>query len=343
MHPSSRMVYNVPIVSVRYGRRFLRFMEARGIGRQALVEGSGIDQSILDNPEAFLSMNQVIQILRQANSLLRDETAGFEFGQQLDFPAHGLLGFALLGQEDPRKLVSMIVQYLRVCLPIMDMELSSTGEDVRIRLRDSWELGDLRPFMAKIYMGSIHALASQACGQFRFEFDFSSDIGLERWHRLTRGAEVVFDAPATQVVMPLSGRPVRDKKLGLAYFLAKARSREEMQPESPGEIVARVRDIVMHHPGPGGSLDCAARELGMSARSLRHHLASAGTTFREIRNGIRRIYATRYLTETTVALEVIAEKMGFSDQASFTRAYRSWTGHTPGEIRRHHSRDTLDH
>lgn len=235
MHPSSRMAYNVPIVSVRYGRRFLRFMEARGIGRHALVEGSDVDEATLGNPEAFLSMNQVIQLLRQANSLLRDETAPFEFGQQLDFPAHGLLGFALLGQEDQRKLVSMIVQYLRVCLPIMDMELSSTGDDVRIRLRDSWELGDIRPFMAKIYMGSIHALASQACHQFRFEFDFSSDVAHEKWRRLTRGADVVFDASATQVIMPLSGRPVRDKKLGLAYFLAKARSRKRCNRRVPAK------------------------------------------------------------------------------------------------------------
>lgn len=339
MHPSSRMAYNVPIVSVRYGRRFLRFMEARGIGRHALVEGSDVDEATLNNPEAFLSMNQVMQILRQADSLLRDETAPFEFGQQLDFPAHGLLGFALLGQEDQRKLVSMIVQYLRVCLPIMDMELSSTGEDVRIRLRDSWELGEIRPFMAKIYMGSIHALASQACRQFRFEFDFGSTVDHERWRRMARGADVVFNAPATQVIMPLSGRPVRDKKLGLAYFLAKARSREEMQPESASEIVTKVQEIVMHHPGQGSSLEHAARRLEMSARSLRHHLASAGTSFREIRNEVRRTYATRYLTETTVPLEVIAEKMGFSDQASFTRAYRSWTGHTPGEVRRHQSKE----
>ncbi|WP_156493816.1 AraC family transcriptional regulator, partial [Alcanivorax sp. HI0007] len=33
-------------------------------------------------------------------------------------------------------------------------------------------------------------------------------------------------------------------------------------------------------------------------------------------------------------LEKIADQLGYSDQASFSKAYRSWTGRTPGEVRR---------
>ena len=47
-----------------------------------------------------------------------------------------------------------------------------------------------------------------------------------------------------------------------------------------------------------------------------------------------RHYADRYLADTRMPLSTIAYKLGFSDQASFTRAYRSWTGRTPGQTRR---------
>ncbi|TBW55179.1 AraC family transcriptional regulator [Marinobacter halodurans] len=336
MQPSNRMAYNVPIVSMRYARRFVRFMESKGIGRQALLKESGVDPAQLANPDAFLSMNQVIGILNQAEWLIQDERTPFEFGQQLDFPAHGLLGYALLGQQeqDQRKLVSMIVQYLRVGLPVMEMELSSTGTSLCIRLRDNWDLGDLRAFMAKIYMGSIHALASQVCRDFRFEFDFPTALSPRCWQTLARGAEMQFGSRFNQVTMPLTGRPVADGERNLAYSLARARSREEMEPDSVREIVTRVRERLMNHPGRGGDLDTVAADLGMSPRSLRHHLALAGTSFRDIRNDIRRTYANRYLTETDLPLEVIADRMGFSDQASFTRAFRRWTGQTPGEVRR---------
>ena len=46
------------------------------------------------------------------------------------------------------------------------------------------------------------------------------------------------------------------------------------------------------------------------------------------------MFATRYLVDTDMALEKIAEYLGYSDQASFSKAYRGWTGHTPGEVRR---------
>src|SRR5690606_42118930 len=62
--------------------------------------------------------------------------------------------------------------------------------------------------------------------------------------------------------------------------------------------------------------------------------ASAGTSFRELRNEIRESFATLYLKDTNVPLESISEKLGFSDQAGFTKAYRSWTGKTPGDVRR---------
>ena len=53
-----------------------------------------------------------------------------------------------------------------------------------------------------------------------------------------------------------------------------------------------------------------------------------------LRNEIRQNFATLYLTDTVIPLDSIAEKLGFSDQAGFTKAYRSWTGQTPGDVRR---------
>ncbi len=150
METSSELALEVPIVSARYARRFVRFMEHRGVKRHTILANTGITDDMLNNPDASLSMHQVMDLLRQADWLMTDERAAFEFGQQLDLPSHGLLGFAMLGQENPRRLVSMIVQYLRVGLPLMDMELESTGSTFRIRLIDTWGgVEDLRPCLTK--------------------------------------------------------------------------------------------------------------------------------------------------------------------------------------------------
>ena len=134
METSSELALEVPIVSARYARRFVRFMEHRGVKRHTILANTGITDDMLDNPDASLSMHQVMDLLRQADWLMTDERAAFEFGQQLDLPSHGLLGFAMLGQENPRRLVSMIVLWkycLDECKPRSPIVLSLLGMALR--------------------------------------------------------------------------------------------------------------------------------------------------------------------------------------------------------------------
>lgn len=334
METSSPIALEVPIISARYARRFVRFMESKGVKRQAILQDTHIAQEQLDNPDASLSMKQVMDLLGKAEWLMGDERAAFQFGQQLDLPAHGLLGFAVLGQENPRRLIGMIVQYLRVGLPLMDMELSSTGSTFRIRLIDTWGLGALRPCLTKIYMGSIQRISAQVCSHFSIHFDFPSQIGGEQWDLLVQDCDFQFDAPFSEVTMPLSGAPIRSDDSGLEFLLARGRLPEPRPDEQQDETVMQVRELIMSQPGRPCTTDNIARRLGISPRSLRQHLASAGTSFRQLRNHIREHFATLYLSDTGVPLESIGEKLGFSDQASFTKAYRSWTGKTPGDVRR---------
>lgn len=334
METSNRMALEVPIISARYARRFIQFMETRGVKQHALLKDTDISEVMLENPDASMSISQASRLLGNADWLMTDERAPFQFGQQLDLPSHGLLGFAVLGQENPRRLISMIVQYMRIGLPLMDMELSSTGTTFQIRLTDTWDLGCLRPSVAKIYMGSIHRISSQVCDHFEIQFDFPSAMAEENWQSLASDCEFRFNAPVCQIIMPLSGRPVRNDEASLEFLLARNRhTRQEVQGQA-GETVAQVREMMMNQPGRSCTTENIANRLDISTRTLRQHLAKAGTSFRELRNEVRENFATLYLKDTKVPLESIAEKLGFSDQAGFTKAYRSWTGTTPGDVRR---------
>ena len=301
------MALDVPLISGRYARRFLRFVQKHGITGTIVLDGSGIDSDMLDNPDAYLSMRQIQHLLHNGNRLLNDPTAPFRFGQELDLHGHGLFGFALLRQRDYRKLVTMVVQYLRVSLPLMDMEIHCTGELISIRLHDNWDLKKLKPMVANIYMGSIHALASLVCRKFTFEFDFDCPGNSLAWQRLADG---------------------------VATYLAAARSREQIQGDASLKVVIKVRHEIMNSPGRDSTLERVSQKLGMSPRSVRRHLGLAGFAFSGIRNDIRETFASRYLLETDMPLEKIADQLGYSDQASFSKAYRSWTGRTPGEVRR---------
>ena len=75
----------------------------------------------------------------------------------------------------------------------------------------------------------------------------------------------------------------------------------------------------------------------MSARTLRRRLAAEGADFRAIQAGVRRRLACAYLTETTLAVADVAGSLGYFDAATFTRAFRAWTGESPRAYRQRRS------
>lgn len=68
-------------------------------------------------------------------------------------------------------------------------------------------------------------------------------------------------------------------------------------------------------------------------RLLRRRLSDLGMNFNTIRTDVRMQIAMRYLTTTRMSIERIADLIGYSDQTTFTRAFREWKGQTPNEIR----------
>ena len=59
------MALDVPLISVRYARRYLRFVQKRGINGTIVLENAGIESAILENPDAYLSVKQICQLLGQ--------------------------------------------------------------------------------------------------------------------------------------------------------------------------------------------------------------------------------------------------------------------------------------
>ena len=94
---------------------------------------------------------------------------------------------------------------------------------------------------------------------------------------------------------------------------------------------AEVR--VCSHLGRPTSLEDVARNLNMSARTLRRKLREENTSFRQLVDELRQDFALRYLRDTDLTVEDIAETLGFSDAANFRHAFRRWTNASPHEFR----------
>ena len=80
--------------------------------------------------------------------------------------------------------------------------------------------------------------------------------------------------------------------------------------------------------------DTLAAELNMTAVTLRRRLREEGASYQEIKDQLRRDLAISYLSHSRRSVVDIALELGFSERSAFHRAFRKWTGASPGEFRR---------
>lgn len=74
-----------------------------------------------------------------------------------------------------------------------------------------------------------------------------------------------------------------------------------------------------------------ASQMSISSRTLARRLAESGTSFRAVRDWVRRDIAIRRLVAED-SIGEIAYDLGFADRSSFHRAFKRWTGYTPAEF-----------
>jgi AraC-like DNA-binding protein len=107
-------------------------------------------------------------------------------------------------------------------------------------------------------------------------------------------------------------------------------SEVEVEASTRERVEAALRELL---PSGRSSIGDVARALGMSRRSLQRSLRGEGVSFREVLSGTREELARFYLRTPDLASAEISFLLGYDDPSSFFRAFRSWTGSTPEQVR----------
>jgi AraC-like DNA-binding protein len=80
-------------------------------------------------------------------------------------------------------------------------------------------------------------------------------------------------------------------------------------------------------------LDVVARAMGTSTRSLQRQLKSERTTFQLQAEATRKALAELYLADLKMPLGEIAFRLGYAEVSAFQKAFKRWSGTTPGRAR----------
>lgn len=113
-----------------------------------------------------------------------------------------------------------------------------------------------------------------------------------------------------------------------------AHGRTQLRALAPSDsFVDRVRAALDATLDRGAPLDAVCTALRCSPRTLQRRLRDEGTTLHALLDRERYARACELLDLPAVGVKSVAAALGFSEQASFHRAFVRWSGVTPGRWR----------
>lgn len=141
-------------------------------------------------------------------------------------------------------------------------------------------------------------------------------------------------SPGRPAERPEERTPARGKTPFLDFLNMVAKAFEAKAAPAPSEFRSEVarRMEPMLASGPV-RIDAVARALGCSRQTLYRRLKAEDVTFAELLDDLRRRLALRFVREQGLSVKETAWRLGFSDPAAFSRAFKRWTGTSPSAER----------
>lgn len=103
---------------------------------------------------------------------------------------------------------------------------------------------------------------------------------------------------------------------------------------SSQSIAERVRAVLTDSLAiTSPTMTTVCSRLGLSRSNLIRKLRAEGTTFQSILDETRTHLALRYLRSGDLSIQQISHLIGYTDNNAFQRAFKRWTGETPGRMR----------
>ncbi len=316
--------------------------QARGLDLAALLAAAGLGKEYLEEDRrtpiaAYATLyNEVVRALQ-------DEGFGL-FAAPLrpgsfEFLCRSVVGAASLGEALERAS-----RFLAIVLPDLEVRVTSDGPVARIEIAERRRLrprasDPRRVFAFEWLLRLLHGLASWLAGRGltldSVAFPYPSPPHVAEYARVyTEHSSFEAARLVASLDAHLLDLPVRRGEQDLRAFLEGAPGKIAMLYRRDREVARAVREALGRGLETAPAFDAVARTLHLSPRSLHRRLAEEGTSFRAIKDTLRRDEALRRLEETREGIAEIAAALGYSEPSAFFRAFVAWTGLSPSAWRK---------
>ncbi len=327
-----------PTSLASWTRALRKQLDALGLDSTDLCHQAGLDPQLMDDPNARYPLSGTTRLWEIAVKVSGDPAIGLRVSRFVSPTTFHALGYALVASASLREVFERIVRYHQVVSDALELEL--TRGDDRYRFHLKIPAGNPAPAFEAI--DAFSAIYVRTCRN-RLGRDYAplavylrrpEPIDAHQWHKVFR-SPVFFAAEEDCLEFSLTDfeSHLDDANPELAEHNEAVLKRTLAQLK-PLTWERKVRDAIEEQlPEGEPSAEHIAQTLHLSLRSLQRHLADEGCRFDTLLNESRENLALVHLRDPQCSLSEISYLLGFADTSSFNRAFKRWTGMTPGQFR----------
>jgi AraC-like DNA-binding protein len=294
----------------------------------------------LEQPEARVEFEQFEGMLSTAVAVTGDQALGLHLAERMSERAMDVLGHAAAHAPTMREVLEGASQFASLVMDGILVALRDEGDTVVVRYAfpRSTPLSDR--VLAELMMGGAVRLARSFAGSSavpRFAGFEHERPPHHREYTRTFGGNERFGQNMTSIAFD---RKIVDRPQMHAHpefhalLRAEAQRRLDRMTTDVRPATRLSQYLLAMPPSHIPDVSTAARDLGMSERSLRRLLFADGTSYRDVVRSALEASAGRMLRGSAHTIKETAMALGFANAAAFYHAFKRWTGMTPGEYRR---------
>jgi AraC-like DNA-binding protein len=331
-----------PTIAAAFASALLELAVAKGAGRRDLLERAGIEAEALQDREARIPFARWVALMRAGQEASGDPALALHFGEAFDMADLSVLGLMGRSAETSAEGFEILNRFWRLVADI-DTEgeerfelVAEKGEtwlvDTRLNPNESPEVSEAG-FAQMAEMGRRMLPDVQ---HFRsVHFTHSAPAYRSEYDRIFQ-VPVVFDSDRNAFLMPKGWEARRiapQSRYAMDILSAHAEGLLD-RLDSAASMAGRVEALLAPMlPGGQAGAGAIAARLGLSTQTLYRRLKTEGVTFDSVLEALRRKLAIHYLREKKLSAKETGYRLGFSDPAAFSRAFKRWTGSTPSVFR----------
>jgi AraC-like DNA-binding protein len=315
----------------------------RGQAVGDICRAARIDPAVLDLPDDRVPGSAMERLWEVGERLTGDPDLGLHAAESYNPGALNILGYVILNCRTALEVADKLGRYAALLNDGLRVSLSRDGDATVCRFEvvagmDNYLLRSPRQPMETMAAGvtcTVAALTNATITPREIGFRHAVPAKVTEHARIF-GMAARFRQAEDRIVFRTQDldRPIRSENASLLSVLERHADEMLAHIEEHGPVSRRLLQILAKRlQGGAPPLGEIASAMAMSARNLQRALREEDSSYQALLDHARRELALRHLATPEGSAAEVAFLLGFADASAFTRAFRRWTGSTPGAWR----------